>query len=49
MTSENQNITGSRLPKVKNHYRKSTSRNKKTLPEVDFQKSKNIMEVDFRK
>jgi len=35
-------ITGSRLPEVKNHHRKSTSGSQKSSPEVDFRKSKII-------
>jgi len=37
-------ITGSRLPEVKNHHRKSTPGSQKSSPEVDSRKSKNITE-----
>ena len=33
-------ITGSQLPKVKNHHRKSTSESQIIFPKVDFRKSK---------
>ena len=45
-TSESQNIW---LSEVKIYHQKSTFRSQNISPEVDFQKSKNFTEVDFRK
>jgi len=45
-TSESQNIW---LPEVKIYHRKSTSGSQKSLPEVYFQKSKNIIRSRLRK